>query len=773
MRILLVDDDEILTQAIARQLASQPYAVDIAADGEAGWDFAQATTYDLVVLDINLPKLDGIQLCQRLRDHKYTNPILLLTAKGESSDKVMGLDAGADDYVVKPCTIEELCARIRALLRRRSATSSPVLTWGYLRLDPSTCEVTYKNQPLNLSPKEYGLLELLLRNPQRIFSSSSILEHLWGFEDAPSEETVRTHVKRLRRKLKALGAENLIDTVYGMGYRLKSPDSLSSATQARAATIALWEQFKPSVLERLAVLEQAVGALKSGTLSDSLHQRAQQAAHKLAGSLGMFGFPDGSQLGREIEDWLFKSATQTDNTQLSRLVTALQQVLQRSPTLSTVPVAHLPSPLTVNPILLVVDDDLALANQLQTMATSYGIQVEAAVDPNSARETLKQLTPSIILLDLKFPHGVDDGLVLLEELGKTLPHVPILVFTVRDTLYDRLAVVRQGSYRFISKSTPLNQVLETVRDVLNQSRSSEMHVLALDDDPLVLVALQQCLSQWGIRVTTLADPGQLWSTLEADSPDLLILDIEMPKINGIELCQVIRNDQAWNSLPILFLTTHQDPETILQIYSAGADDYVPKPFTEPELITRILNRLERNRLLRNLAETDPLTGVANRRRSTQELNRYLALRQRHHQPFCLAVIDLDHFKCINDQYGHDVGDLVIKRIANILQQAFRREDIVARWGGEEFLVGMYGITKQQAADRLQEVSRIVQQENFLNTSAMHLHLTFSAGVAEAPHDGEDFRSLYQAADIAMYQAKAMGRNRIIIYSAEYTQQSES
>lgn len=269
MRILLVEDDEGLSKVLTDYLTTQHYVVDTAIDGAAGFDYAQAVPYDLIVLDVNLPKVDGIQLCQRLRQNRLTAPILLLTAKGDSSDKVVGLDAGADDYVVKPCTIEEISARIRALLRRPSLGGNPILKWGNLCLDPGCCEVTCDGETIALSPKEYRLLELLLRNPQRTFSSSSILQHLWSFEDAPSEETIRSHIKRLRRKLKASGNEDIIDTVYGMGYRLKAPpesptppvSTPPAATEARAAVIAAWEEFKQPILDRLAVLDQVVIAL--------------------------------------------------------------------------------------------------------------------------------------------------------------------------------------------------------------------------------------------------------------------------------------------------------------------------------------------------------------------------------------------------------------------------------------------------------------------------------------------------------------------------------
>ena len=223
MKILLVEDDEQLTEALVEILTDkQHYTVDAVADGEMGWDFIEAAAYDLIILDIMLPKLDGISLCQRLRRKGDLTPVLMLTAKDFSSDRVMGLDAGADDYVVKPFDLPELLARIRALLRRGNINSLPVLSWGELRLDPSNCQVTYGEQLLHLTPKEYSLLELLLRQQGKLIGRETIIDRLWTWEDTPSEATVKVHFKALRRKLKAVGAPaDLVETVYGMGYRLK------------------------------------------------------------------------------------------------------------------------------------------------------------------------------------------------------------------------------------------------------------------------------------------------------------------------------------------------------------------------------------------------------------------------------------------------------------------------------------------------------------------------------------------------------------------------
>ncbi|HEY9646508.1 MAG TPA: response regulator transcription factor [Chroococcidiopsis sp.] len=228
MKILLVEDDERIAQALAEALSDQNYAVDVACDGQEGWDYVEAYEYSLFLLDWMLPKLDGIRLCQRIRQHGIHTPVLLLTAKDTSSDKVMGLDAGADDYVVKPFDLQELMARIRALLRRGTTTLPAVLEWGKLRLDPSTTEVAYGDRPLHLTPKEYQLLELFLRQGHRTLSRSAILEALWSSEEPPGEETVKVHIRSMRQKLAAVGATDLLETVYGLGYRLRNADPHSA-----------------------------------------------------------------------------------------------------------------------------------------------------------------------------------------------------------------------------------------------------------------------------------------------------------------------------------------------------------------------------------------------------------------------------------------------------------------------------------------------------------------------------------------------------------------
>lgn len=221
MKILVIEDDSAVAQTLKLLFAGCNYAVDMAPDGESGLQLADAFDYDLVLLDLILPRLDGIGVCQQLRAKGFQSPILLLTGQGAGRQKAIALNAGADDYVVKPFDTEELIARVQALLRRGGPTNQPILSWGPLSIDPSNCKVAFGTRLLVVTPKEYAILELLLRSPQRALSARTILDRVWASLESPGEEAVRVHIKELRQKLAAIGApKDFIKTQHRVGYQL-------------------------------------------------------------------------------------------------------------------------------------------------------------------------------------------------------------------------------------------------------------------------------------------------------------------------------------------------------------------------------------------------------------------------------------------------------------------------------------------------------------------------------------------------------------------------
>lgn len=220
MRILIVEDEVKIANAMKRALELQKYAVDVAYDGTAGLDLAVGEKFDLIILDLMLPGIEGLVVCKRIRQEGIQTPILMLTAKGQVSDKVVGLDVGADDYMVKPFSFEELFARIRALVRRPVRSSEPILKVRDLTLDPTSFKVKRDGKNIALSTKEYALLEYLMRNKNMVLTREQIVAHVWDYDADVLPTTVEVHMKHLRDKVDAPFDLALIQTVRGRGYTI-------------------------------------------------------------------------------------------------------------------------------------------------------------------------------------------------------------------------------------------------------------------------------------------------------------------------------------------------------------------------------------------------------------------------------------------------------------------------------------------------------------------------------------------------------------------------
>lgn len=221
MRVLIVEDELDLANALARGLRQKGYAVDIAINGEEGWELGEINEYDLAILDLNLPKLDGLEVCRRLRASKPGLLILMLTARSRLEDRILGLDLGADDYLVKPFHFEELTARIRALLRRDLRVREPILSIRDLRLDPAGRIAWQGKRRLELTNKEFAILEYLMRHPGEVVSQEDLIAHVWNEDVNLFSASVRVHIHSLRRKLgESIDSPRYIETITGIGYRL-------------------------------------------------------------------------------------------------------------------------------------------------------------------------------------------------------------------------------------------------------------------------------------------------------------------------------------------------------------------------------------------------------------------------------------------------------------------------------------------------------------------------------------------------------------------------
>ncbi|MGK7890374.1 MAG: diguanylate cyclase [Leptolyngbyaceae cyanobacterium] len=654
-------------------------------------------------------------------------PVVLLTDRACPNPHTLGLNPEKDDYVLKPFTSDELIARMEAAVK-----ASADLT-GSCSFVPSGSSVP-PAPSVSLSP-----------SPLPLLSSPSLL----------SDEIVAS-----------TGASG------------SSPSSMS---------------YRQTAYQRIQILESILDTLQTGTCSMPLQHRAIREAHTLAGTLANLGLEYAAQFAEQITA-LFKMFTQLNAAQIQQLSQAIQ-ALRHSLESPSICSTHLvqtastqviqdyqqnhsshdhssdnngfaPRPMPLDSVqLLIVDDDVALSEEIRTLAAVRNIHTRLATTLSDARSLVQYYRPDIVLLDLCFPNTAEDGLSFLAELTQIDTSIPVIVFTSQQGLTDRLNAARLGAKGFLQKPISANGVFDVLTRVLQQHQAYDSNLLVMVDDEGVMAHLDQLLTTYGFSPTLHRDPDQFWTVLENVAPDLLILDVNSKRMNGLELCRVVRNDIRWSDLPIILLAEQTDRRMVQEVFAAGADDYVQKPICGSELMARVSNRLERSRLLNTLAYTDSLTGLTNRCKATADIKRLLYLAERQQKPMSFVIFDLDRFKQINDQHGHLVGDQALRHAAYALQQTFRRMDVIARWGGDEFVLGLFDSSAEQTANRITQLMQALQHTTISTQAPFPLTLTCSVGIAEYPLDGHTLDDLYQAADKALYHSKLNGRNCISLAQA--------
>jgi len=292
-------------------------------------------------------------------------------------------------------------------------------------------------------------------------------------------------------------------------------------------------------------------------------------------------------------------------------------------------------------------------------------------------------------------------------------------------------------------------------------------VLVVDDESQITRALTTMLGRRKINVTAINDPFQFWTALDETKPGLILLDLEMPKISGTELCRVVRSDRRWSEIPVLFLTGHSDPDSVRRVFAAGADDYVGKPFVPAELMMRIESRLTGVKARRGPVDTDPVTGLPTGGRTTALIERFLRLARRKSDPYSIAVLEVDAFTGLAESYGRSISDRVLRAIGELLPKSFRGEDVVGWWGGAEFLIGMYGSSKEHAAIKLTQICTKVAEQSFLADDGRDVRVQCSGGVSQYQTDGDTVSALREKAAEVMQQVRKVGVNRVGISGKQH------
>lgn len=497
----------------------------------------------------------------------------------------------------------------------------------------------------------------------------------------------------------------------------------------------------------------------------ALHQRL----HKLAGSGGSFGLAELSAAARVLEQqvnlWLKGGLESLDNASYNSLrdeLGALHGTVDVAKPVMQYPSTPVAKPASSKALWIwLVEDDDELGRLLKHQLESFNYKVRLFEHIEQAERAAQEKRPDLLIMDVIFASGGINSTEVLSQYP-TLQALagPLLFITAHDDFASRVRASRLGAVGYILKPIDVPELVNRITRIFEQRRAPPQRVLIIDDDKDLAEHMRLVLLAANMQVEVLQSPQNIMQEIAGFQPELVLMDLHMPEFSGSDLAGVIRQHDKYANLPIVYLSAETDIQQQVEAMVRGADDFLTKPISDLQLVATAQARIARSRQLEEKISKDSLTGLL-RHASIKEVAELEVQRARHlGKPVTLAMLDIDHFKAVNDNYGHVMGDVVIAAVATLLRQRLRQTDILGRYGGEEFLVVLPECDAQNARVMLDDLR---QRFSSLHYSAeeQDFSCTISIGLAcSAQFPGSHGAELLVAADEALYKAKRGGRNRV-------------
>lgn len=521
---------------------------------------------------------------------------------------------------------------------------------------------------------------------------------------------------------------------------------------------------------KVEAIGEAWQQLQSGKDAEAI-QGLIRSFHTLAGSTASFGYRQLSEAARKGEQ-ILKAAVVVGNTtpQVKGEINDCLESMKALCAYSWHDQAEFadgslqgscPIDLQDKKNIFLVEDDVLLASNLKLQLECFGYDVSMFHNLGEMEQALSTIAPAAIIIDMVFPEGDTAGAEAINRWRQThQEYIPVLFISRRNDIISRLAAVKAGSDAYFLKPARVTEIIEKLDALIFTIEPEPFRILIVDDDVSVAQYHALLMERQGMRPCILNDPLQVLDYLSSFNPDLILLDLNMPGCDGYHLAKVIRQVPAYFSLPIVFLTSETQLELRLQAMGTGGDDFLIKPVEPTHFISSVRIRAERMRMLRSFMERDGLSGLYSHTVMKSCIEQEFLRSMRSGSPLTLALLDLDHFKTVNDSYGHVAGDTVIVGLSRLIRQRLRRTDIIGRMGGEEFAILLPDTSAECAYRILEDIRHDFER---ISHEARHesFSSTFSCGIAQMP-GYQDEISFYHAADAALYNAKKAGRNRVVM-----------
>jgi diguanylate cyclase (GGDEF)-like protein len=534
---------------------------------------------------------------------------------------------------------------------------------------------------------------------------------------------------------------------------------------------ALRAEFSEALGERVREVRSIWASIVQNPLAENVPaglQKIHEVVHSLAGSGKSFGFPHVSIAAAPL-DALFRLVLE-DGDALNKEEIAqaelLIQELEKSARLPGEAISFDDSKAsTINSnnvergaihVLIAAQTNDTKAIELHDAILDFGYSCTITPDLGSVPHNLIQGDYAVIFADITRGNA---HLSVLRS-SSALSRLPLILTSAHATFEERLKAVRIGACTFIPQPFEMQDVINVISSIEDTHTQRSYRVVIAEDEKILAQFYQATLEHAGMDVRLVHEPSKLLETLSGFDPDIILMDVYLTGCTGLELAQIVRQFPAYTTVPILFLSMESRLELQLQARHLGGDDFLVKPLQPAQLVSAVVSRSNRYRDLKKLTDRDSLTGLLNHTNIQRNLEREISVAARTGSPVSFCMVDIDHFKKVNDTYGHVVGDQVLIRITHLLRNRLRRVDYVGRYGGEEFAIVMPNtdaVTACSVVNALREAANEVEHD----ADGTMFHITFSAGIATYPHF-ETTLDVTQAADEALYAAKNGGRNQVVV-----------
>lgn len=548
--------------------------------------------------------------------------------------------------------------------------------------------------------------------------------------------------------------------------------SENSRVDISAQLQALRELFQDRLTTELPELERRAATLATSGEQESDLSFLHQALHKLAGSAGTFGFAklgkDARQLEIAVRGWLDAGAIPA--AQLPAFLKAINGLRHQISPLDPPTEDEQPEPLdppdvffeeTGGALICLVEEDQKISEELQRVFGHFGYRVEHYFRLTDAASAIARRKPDVLIMDVVFH---DNGLNTIEHVAlhpvfQELDR-PIIFFSDQDDFHARVQAARIGAEGFFLKPLDIPKLINRLEQSLRYRQKLPYRLLVVDDDEELARHYALILRNAGMDVKTVSNPEMVLDVMAEFHPELVLMDLTMPGYSGMDLARVIRMHDDWVSLPIIYLSAETDLKKQLLAMNSGGDDFLTKPISDEHLAAAVECRAARMRQLSELMTKDSLTGLLKHSRIKEQIALEFARAKRDKKSLCVAMLDIDHFKVVNDNYGHAMGDQVIKALAHLLKQRLRKTDSIGRYGGEEFAVALPNCDPLAAFKLLEDIRTRFKEIRF-SAEDQHFSVALSAGAVEAK-EFENASDMLIAADEALYAAKRGGRDRVVM-----------